>query len=101
MEDGNNFGVSVQMIVAKYLKDEREAMAKTLATFPDYFDKRAGAVDKLSPSSTTTSSTSSSTSTGGKDGDEKKESASASTEQKKSLKEDADRANHVCAIDVQ
>jgi len=67
---------------------------------PDYFDKRAGAVEKLSPSSTQTSSSSTSASKGGKDGEEKKESTSSSSEQKTSLAESADRANHVVAIDV-
>jgi hypothetical protein len=47
MEDGNNFGVSVQMIVAKYLSTEREALAKVALGLPDYFDKRAGAMEKI------------------------------------------------------
>jgi hypothetical protein len=73
-----------------------------MGTFPEYFDKRASAIDKIPtiPSKSSTTSTSSSTTSGGKDGDEKKESSSTSTESKASLKQDADRANHVVAVDV-
>jgi len=102
MEDGNNFGVTVQMIVAKYSKDVREDLAKTLDSLPGYFDARAGAYEKMPtvPSKSSSSSTSSSTSSGGKDGDEKKESTSSSSEEKKSGSTSMDRANHVVAIDV-
>mmetsp|Transcript_16918 Transcript_16918/g.33864 ORF Transcript_16918/g.33864 Transcript_16918/m.33864 type:complete len:243 (+) Transcript_16918:958-1686(+) len=102
MEDGNNFGVTVQMMVAKYCKDTREELVKILDSLPAYFDTRAGAYEKMPtvPSKSSTSSSSSSTSSGGKDGDESKKSTSTSTEEKKTLRTCADRANHVVAIDV-
>ena len=85
MEDGNNFGVTVQMMVAKYAKEVKDDLVKTLDSLPGYFDARAGAYEKMPtiPSKSSSSSTSSSTSSGGKDGDEKKESSSTSTEEKK------------------
>mmetsp|Transcript_11623 Transcript_11623/g.23818 ORF Transcript_11623/g.23818 Transcript_11623/m.23818 type:complete len:243 (+) Transcript_11623:36-764(+) len=103
MEDGNNFGVTVQMMVAKYAKEVKDDLIKTLDSLPGYFDARAGAYEKMPtvPSKSSTSSTSSSTSSGGKDGDEKKESTSTSTEEKKNGSTSMDRANHVVAIDVQ
>jgi len=96
MEDGNNFGVSVQMTVSKELKDIREALGKVTAGFPDYFDKRAGAFEKISnlPSETQSTSESSSSSTGGKEGDEKKSSSSTSTEKKQSTREVSERNQH-------
>ncbi|GMH63190.1 hypothetical protein TrLO_g13814 [Triparma laevis f. longispina] len=102
MEDGNNFGVTVQMMVAKYCKDTRESLEKIADGLPAYFDSRAGAFEKMPtvPSKTSSSSTSTSSSSGGKDGDEEKKSSSSSTEEKKSSGTSADRSNHVVAIDV-
>ncbi|GMI48870.1 hypothetical protein TrCOL_g7274 [Triparma columacea] len=102
MEDGNNFGVTVQMMVAKFSKDVKDELTKILDSLPGYFDARAGAYEKMPtvPSKSSSSSSSSSTSSGGKDGDEKKESSSTSTEEKKSGSTSMDRANHVVAIDV-
>ncbi len=106
MEDGNNFGVSVQMIVAKYLKETKEGLVKSLDGLPDYFDKRAGAYDKLPSVSSVTftksksESKSSSKSTKGEDGDEAKSSESESQETKYSKKSDKDRVQHVVGIDV-
>ena len=47
MEDGNNFGVTVQMMVAKFSKDVRDDLAKVLDSLPGYFDARAGAYEKV------------------------------------------------------
>ena len=102
MEDGNNFGVTVQMMVAKYAKEVREDLTKIIDSLPAYFDARAGAYEKMPtvPTKSSTSTNSSTTSSGGKDGDEKKESSSTSAEEKKNLRTCMDRANHVVAIDV-
>lgn len=105
MEDGNNFGVSVQMVVSKSLKEIKEAWMKKLETLPTYFSARADAVDKLGLGKTVHTQTQSSSelsSAGGKDGDEKKNSASSSKEEKTtSSKPDELRIKHLIAIDVQ
>lgn len=104
MEDGGNFGVGVQMVVAKFLKESREEIAKTMAALPAYYKERADAFEKLPhplfSSQTTTRTSSSSQSTGGKDGPESKESTASSTEAKSSERRDEDRVSHVVAIDV-
>jgi hypothetical protein len=82
MEDGNNFGVTVQMTVAKVLKDARESLLKKLDGILTYYNARADAVDKLSlekKTSTTTSSTNKMDSTKQED---KKESTSVASEEK-------------------
>jgi len=85
MEDGNNFGVTVQMTVAKALKESREALSKKLDAIPAYYSSRADAVDKLGLVKTTvstTKTTSASNAKGGKDGDENKSSESNVQEEK-------------------
>eukprot|EP01082_Thalassiosira_pseudonana_P012682 g11441.t1 g11441 contig5:866206-866985(-) len=86
MEDGNNFGVTVQMMFGKLLKEEREKMEKALGDSSKYYEKRADAVDKFThlpkTSTSETTSTSSSTATGGKEGDESKTSSSTVKETK-------------------
>ena len=47
MEDGNNFGVTVQMMVAKFSKDVKDELTKILDSLPGYFDARAGAYEKV------------------------------------------------------
>mmetsp|Transcript_16799 Transcript_16799/g.35094 ORF Transcript_16799/g.35094 Transcript_16799/m.35094 type:complete len:260 (+) Transcript_16799:158-937(+) len=88
MEDGNNFGVTVQMTIGKHLKEQRESWEKSLTETSKYYSSRAEAIDKFShipkTSKSETKSTSKSSSTGGKDGDESKESSSVSTEEKTS-----------------
>lgn len=82
MEDGNNFGVTVQMTVAKALRETREALLKKMDTLLAYYSSRADAVDKLSlEKKTSTTSTSSSKTESSKE-DEKKESSSNSTDEK-------------------
>jgi len=102
MEDGNNFGVSVQMVVAKELADIRKELSKITGGFVDYYEKRAGAFDKISNLSIESKSTASSESesAGGKDGEEKKTSKSVSTDVKMSTREDIDRLKAVVAVDV-
>jgi hypothetical protein len=109
MEDGNNFGVTVQMMFTKLLKEEREKMEKALDSSSKYYASRADAIDKFThlpkTSSTETKSTSKSTATGGKDGDENKESTSTSTEEKTSTsdggKVNAHRVKALAALDAQ
>jgi len=106
MEDGNNFGVTVQMTVAKFLKETREELSKKLESIPAYFSSRADAVDKLGLPKTSSSNTKVETSTeskGGKDGDETKSSVTTTKEEKESngAKTDAHRTKAVLAIDVQ
>ena len=105
MEDGNNFGVSVQMVVAKHLKSIREGAVKRLETLPKYYSDRADALDKVGIKKTTesvTKTSTTSTSTGGKDGDENKTSSTEVSESKESgsSKPDATRIKHVVALDI-
>eukprot|EP00565_Helicotheca_tamesis_P006970 CAMPEP_0185730166 /NCGR_PEP_ID=MMETSP1171-20130828/8710_1 /TAXON_ID=374046 /ORGANISM="Helicotheca tamensis, Strain CCMP826" /LENGTH=246 /DNA_ID=CAMNT_0028399163 /DNA_START=86 /DNA_END=826 /DNA_ORIENTATION=+ len=105
MEDGNNFGVTVQMTISKFLKETREEWSKLLDEFPSYYSTRADAVEKLGLPKTTSSETkteSKSQSTGGEKGDENKTSTSLVKEEKTSngAKTDVHRLNHVVAIDV-
>eukprot|EP00567_Pseudictyota_dubia_P018000 CAMPEP_0197436032 /NCGR_PEP_ID=MMETSP1175-20131217/3508_1 /TAXON_ID=1003142 /ORGANISM="Triceratium dubium, Strain CCMP147" /LENGTH=246 /DNA_ID=CAMNT_0042965209 /DNA_START=170 /DNA_END=910 /DNA_ORIENTATION=- len=106
MEDGNNFGVTVQMTIAKFLKETKEGWAKSLEKLPGYYKERGEAVEKLGLSKTTASETKTETSTqstGGKDGDanttESKTVKSESTSN--GAKVDAHRVGHLVAMDVQ
>jgi hypothetical protein len=40
MEDGNNFGVTVQMMMSKFLKEERERCEKVLSESSKYYASR-------------------------------------------------------------
>merc|ERR1719232_2091551 len=85
MEDGNNFGVSIQMTINESLKKRREAWVKKLDDIPAYYSSRAEALDKLGLPKTTKSETKTQTSNeskGGKDGDEKKSSTTIVSEEK-------------------
>lgn len=106
MEDGNNFGVTVQMTVAKFLKETREAWAKKLESVPAYYASRAEAVEKLNLSKTSASETkteSKSDSTGGKEGDQSTTETKIVKEEKTSngSKTNVFRAGHLLALDVQ
>jgi hypothetical protein len=114
MEDGNNFGVTVQLHVLKELKDTLEKLESKLDDLPNYFSKRADAVDKLGmPSTSTTdtktnsSSDSNTTKTGGeKEGEEaeqkKSDSATQETKTTSTTQSAAQlwRQQHVVSIDV-
>jgi len=109
MEDGNNFGVGVQMTFAKLLKEEREKMEKSLSETSKYYPSRAEAIDKFNhlpkTSTTETKVSTKSSATGGKDGDENKESSSLSTEEKTSRsdggKANIHRVKALAALDAQ
>lgn len=105
MEDGNNFGVTVQMTIAKFLQETREGWAKSLDSITKYYSERADAVDKLALAKTSTSESktvSESTSTGGKDGDQSGSETKTVREEstKNGTKTDAHRLEHLLAIDV-
>mmetsp|Transcript_27744 Transcript_27744/g.31807 ORF Transcript_27744/g.31807 Transcript_27744/m.31807 type:complete len:253 (+) Transcript_27744:121-879(+) len=85
MEDGNNFGVTVQMTISKALKEVKESLMKKLDSVPTYSSSRAEAVDKLGLTKemqSTTKTTTKVDSKGGKDGDENKESKTEVLEMK-------------------
>merc|ERR1719232_2270597 len=105
MEDGNNFGVSIQMTINESLKKRREAWVKKLDDIPSYYSSRADAIDKLGLPKTTKSETKTQTSTessGGKDGDEKKSSTTIVSEEKNDaglLHSNYFRMMHLISID--
>jgi len=109
MEDGNNFGVTVQMMVSKALTESRDKLTKMVAALPTYHAARADAVEKLGlqkVSKSTTKTESASSATGGKDGDESKTSSSTVSEEKTVGKAGIDenmvlRLKHVASLDVQ
>eukprot|EP00903_Cladosiphon_okamuranus_P006555 g6403.t1 len=103
IEDGNNFGVSVQLDVAKGIDDLTAPVASSLGELPGYFESRASAWDKIRTKSSkeTKKSTSESRDTGGKDGDSSKTSESTSTEEKSSESSSSpDSSNHLVALDI-
>jgi len=61
MEDGNNFGVSIQMTINESIKKKRECWTKKLDDIPSYFSSRADAVDKLGLPKVTKSETTTNT----------------------------------------
>ena len=82
MEDGNNFGVTVQMTVAKALQDTRESLVKKMDSLKTYYSARADAMDKLSLEKKTSTISSTTSKTESTKEDEKKESTSSSTDEK-------------------
>lgn len=85
MEDGNNFGVTVQMTVGKALKEVKESLVKKMEFVPSFYSSRADLIDKFGLTKnvvSTTKTVSKSSSKGGKDGDESKESTTEVTEEK-------------------
>ena len=108
-QDGNNFGVTVQMMFAKLLKDERDKLEKSLSETSKYYASRADAIDKFTHlpkvSTTETNSSSQSNATGGKDGDENKTSNSTATEEKIATsdngKVNVHRVKALAALDAQ
>ena len=95
MEDGNNFGVTVQLSLLKQISDLLEAIVKMRDDLSQYPASRAEALEKLklpSSSSTTTKSTSSTTTDG-----KKEEKSSESTENKETV-EDTSGPAYTCRI---
>ena len=86
MEDGNNFGVTVQLAALKQMKDDRERLEKVLEELSKYASSRADALEKCklnssSSSKTTTASTSNADTKGGEKSGVTS-STSSSTEEK-------------------
>ena len=107
-EDGNNFGVTVQMMMSKLLKEKREQLSTSLSDTSKYYSSRADAIDKFNHLSKTskvqTTSESTGKSTGGKDGDSNTTSSNTSVETKTSTssdKIDAHRVKALAALDAQ
>merc|ERR1712038_1922072 len=85
MEDGNNFGVTVQMTISKALKEVKESLMKKMEFIPTFYNSRADLVDKFGLSKSIISKTKTMTKSdvkGGKEGDESKESCTEVTEEK-------------------
>lgn len=94
MEDGNNFGVTVQLTVSKFLKDTREEWLKHLEKVPSYYSSTADALEKCATGKSTACETKTLTetsNTGGKDGDENK-SSTVTVKESKTTCEDIDKA---------
>lgn len=112
MEDGNNFGVTVQLQILKEINDTKDKWLAYLEKLPTYYSTRADAIDKISSlytkeSITKTTTTTESESKGGKDGDENKTSTNNVTESKSVLPPSQESASeyhriqHIYALDVQ
>jgi hypothetical protein len=108
IEDGNNFGVSIQLEICKLLKETKADLQKKLEALPTYLSSRAEAVEKLGLPKLVTSETktmSKTDATGGKDGDEKKSSVILVTEEKNTDEtkkgSTTHRMKHLISLDVQ
>merc|ERR1739845_7153 len=107
MEDGNNFGVTVQLTISKFLDETRENLCKQLEKVPSYYCSRAEAVEKLDLPKTTkveTKTVTNSHTTCGKDGDENKSSETNVKEEKMSSSNKGAnfdyRRKHLLSLDV-
>lgn len=98
MEDGNNFGVTVQMTVAKALKESRESLMKKIEGIVSYYNSRADAVEKLSLEKKTCTTTTGSNKTDSTKLEDKKETSSTATEEKVVKVEDKGYAFRLMAL---
>jgi hypothetical protein len=103
MEDGNNFGVTVQLALLKELSDLQEAVTKGVDDLSGYHNARAEALGKLSLPSTSSSVTKS-TSVTTTDGTQEDKTCAA-TEEKKSTNDNsgpvyAARVSALVAVDT-
>lgn len=82
MEDGNNFGVTIQLQALKHINDAQEKLQKQLDEVMKYSSSRADAVEKckLASASSTTTTTKTDVTSNGTD-KEKGETANSSTSQ--------------------
>ena len=96
MEDGNNFGVTVQMTAIKQLQDTTEALVKSLDELSKYYSARADAMDKLLLSSQTATETQKEEN----DGNDTKTTITKETK-KSSGQQEFHRIQAVYAIDTQ
>ena len=87
MEDGNNFGVTVQLAMLKICSDLQEEVTSKIDDLSAYTGKRAEALEKLSlPSTSSTVTESSSVTTT----DGKPENKSSESKEKKTTSSDSD-----------
>lgn len=107
MEDGNNFGVTVQLAAMKQITDGRDKMDKAVDELSKYAASRAEAVEKcgnlVSKMESKTLTSSLGKSTGGKDGDTNTTSESSETKSTESTSikpSDALRQKAVLDVDV-
>jgi hypothetical protein len=87
MEDGNNFGVTVQLQLLKHIHEQQEKLSKSLEELTKYHSSRADAVEKCklpnqTQTTTVTKTQSDSSGTDKEKGDTANQSTSQSTEQK-------------------
>lgn len=109
MEDGNNFGVTVQLAALKQVNDAQDKLAKAIDDVVKYASARADAIEKCKlPTESQTKTTSNSTSDSKTEGDEPKNSkeAKSSTETKSTntttnFCESDMRKNAVIFVDLQ
>merc|ERR1712137_594134 len=97
MEDGNNFGVTVQLAALKQLKETAESLEKDLDLVPKYCKERADVMDKFLGSSSESSKEE--TTEGGENAGTKK----TTTKEQSSRVNGAEshRKEAVLAIDIQ
>lgn len=110
VEDGNNFGVSVQLAAVKVLNDQSEKLDKCMEDLLKYASTRADALEKCKfPSAATTKSSTTSTSdssgTSAEKGDTSSNTKSQATEEKtvetsNSIAESILRKQSLIAVDV-
>jgi hypothetical protein len=110
MEDGNNFGVTVQLSVLKQMSDTQERLAKAADDLYKYASARADALEKCKLTNSTTSVSKSTSETGTEgtsaekgnvNGSEKKQSLENKTvETATTLAESAFRMDAVVAVDL-
>ena len=106
VEDGNNFGVAIQMEVNKMVMEYGKAVKALLDKMPDYYKERSAAWKEIAVKTSTETTEGA---TEGKD-DEKKGAEATTTEKKGSSKSsktttsaspaNADAVAHLVAIDV-
>jgi len=82
MEDGNNFGVTVQLAALKHMKDERELLSKALEELSKYYSCRADAIEKCKLPTTNSTKTSVQCNSSGESKGGEKEGKTTSTETK-------------------
>lgn len=104
MEDGNNFGVTVQMTVAKALQDSRTSLVAKLDSLTSYYKDRADAVEKLPLEKVTKTLSKVSTAVDSTKEEEKKTSSTQS-EDEKTVQVVVDKVTpfrmmHLVALDV-
>jgi Proteasome activator pa28 beta subunit len=110
IEDGNNFGVSIQLAAVKVFNDQNEKLDKSMEDLMKYASTRADALEKckLPSAATTKSSTASSSESSGtsaEKGDTSSNTKSQATEEKtvetsNSVVENTLRKQSVIAVDV-